>query len=425
MRRTHGAATAKHGSDLDRALVDRAARLVAGLAGLRFDDSNRDVLAAGLARAGRGFAGGAAALVAAAAGGDERARETLCGAITVGETYFFRHPEHFELIRRLAPKLAADGSVRAWSAGCSTGEETWSLAFALRDVVAAPSVIGTDLNVAALTTARRGRYGRWSLRGTGLPAELRVAAANVEVPAPLRSIVRFAPLNLTSADWSATLGEARFELVLCRNVLVYFVPDAARAVLRRLADRLVDGGVLVVSALDVELAPPELASVVVDGVTVLTRRRVDTTPPRAAARVATTPSPAPAAGASRHTVDSARAAADRGDLAAALAAAEALVAETRAPETLHLLALVVGELGRAADAIRFLREAVALDPTYVLGHLGLGLADTLDGDTRALHLDRALALVDGVPDERIIGGPDPLPASWVKKLASAARQGAR
>jgi len=189
--------------------------------------------------------------------------------------------------------------------------------------------------------------------------------------------------------------------------------------MRRLGARLAEGGVLIVSALDVELAPPELAPTVIDGVTVLSPRKLP-----APAKRASAPPERPVA-ARVVELAQARAAADRGDLAAALAAAEALVAETRTPETLHLCALVLGELGRGADAIALLREAVALDPGYVLGHLGLGLAEALDRPTRAQHLDRALALVDGVPDERILGGPDPLPASWVKKLATAARAGAR
>jgi chemotaxis protein methyltransferase CheR len=408
----------------DRA-VDRAIGLVAALAGLRFDDENRDVLAAGLTRAGRDFPGGAAALVAAAAEGDERARALLFAAATVGETYFFRHPEHFELIRRIAPKLAHGGALHAWSAGCSTGEETWSLAFALRDVVVAPTVVGTDLNLAALIAARRGRYGRWSLRGAGLPAELGVVDGGLlDVPPPLRRLVRFTQLNLASDDWSTALGEGRFDLILCRNVLVYFSRDAASAVMRRLAARLVDGGLLVVSALDVELAPPTVTPTLIDGVTVLVRRDVtapaeSAPPPSERDHLRATPQPV------RHAVDAARAAADRGDLTTALAAAEALVADTRSPETLHLYALVVGELGRAADAVALLQEAVALDDGYVLGHLGLGLADTLEPVARARHLDRALALVDGAPDDLILGGPDPLPASWVRKLASAARPGAR
>jgi chemotaxis protein methyltransferase CheR len=220
------------------------------------------------------------------------------------------------------------------------------------------------------------------------------------------------------------LGDARFELILCRNVLVYLVPEAAEAVLRRLAERLVDGGALVVSALDVELAPPTLQPVVHDGVTVLERRP-------AAAVAAPVPvaratdgekRDATALPAHRAAIDAARAHADRGDLAAAAAAAEALVAAERTPETLHLLALVEGELGHAAAAVRLLQEAVAADPGYVLGHLGLGLNESLDAAARAHHLDRALALVDGVPDERILGGPDALPAAWVRKLASAARQ---
>jgi chemotaxis protein methyltransferase CheR len=304
-------------------------------------------------------------------------------------------------------------------------------------------VVGSDLTGAALATARRGRYGRWSLRGAGLPAELRVADGGVlDVPPPLRRLVRFTQLNLASNDWSPTLGEGRFDLILCRNVLVYFSRDVATAVMRRLAARLVDGGLLVVSALDVELAPATVTPTVIDGVTVLVRRdardrrdagdrrdtrdggdmsaRAESVPPSSESdRPRATPPPA------RHTVDAARAAADRGDLATALAAAEALVAHTRSPETLHLYALVVGELGRAADAIALLQEAVALDDGYVLGHLGLGLADALEPVARARHLDRALALVDGAPDDLILGGPDPLPASWVKKLAAAARPGAR
>jgi chemotaxis protein methyltransferase CheR len=404
------------------AAVDRAAALLRAVAGLRFDDDNRDVVAAGVARAARGWPGGADALVDAAAAGEASACDALFAAVTIGETYFFRHPEHFELVRRLAPRLAAGGLLRAWSAGCSTGEEAWSLAFALRDLVDAPAVLATDLNPAALAAAKAGRYGRWSLRGTGLPVELRDASGKVEVPKPLRSLVRFAPLNLAADDWSAVLGDARFELILCRNVLVYLVPEVAEAVLRRLAGRLVDGGMLVVSALDVELAPPALQPVVHDGVTVLERRPTAAVPVPVTRVVEGGKRAAAALPAHRAAIDAARAHADRGDLAAALAAAEALVAAERTPETLHLLALVEGELGHGAAAVRLLQEAVAADPGYVLGHLSLGLNESLDATARAHHLDRALALVDGVPDERILGGPDALPAAWVRKLASAARR---
>jgi len=236
--------------------------------------------------------------------------------------------------------------------------------------------------------------------------------------------VRFAPLNLATADWSPALGQTRFDIIFCRNVLVYFAADAAAAVLRRFAERLVDGGVLVVSALDIELAPPSLAVVVHDGVTVL-ERRAPSARDHASSRPAQPPSPAPPArpAPSRDAIEAARAAADRGDLASALSAAQALVAVERTPESLHLLALVEGELGHAADAIRLLQEAVGLDDGYVLGHLGLGLADALDAPARARHLDRVLALLDGVADDRVLGGPDALPAAWVRKLAASARQG--
>jgi len=108
------------------------------------------------------------------------ARETavvhaLCQAVSVGETFFFRHPEHFRWIASsLLPELLDGGrrSIDAWSAGCATGEEAYSIAACLLDLLPWPrtvsvEVLGTDLLERNLVVARTGEYGAWSRRPSG------------------------------------------------------------------------------------------------------------------------------------------------------------------------------------------------------------------------------------------------------------------
>jgi len=110
--------------------------------------------------------GSLAALEAALQARDPDAEDPLIAAATVGETYFFRQHEHFDLLRTLP--LPAEGPVLAWSAGCATGEETYSLAATLRQRLGLDvhrlRVWGTDVNEKALAAAREARYGRWSWR---------------------------------------------------------------------------------------------------------------------------------------------------------------------------------------------------------------------------------------------------------------------
>lgn len=206
-------------------------------------------------------------------------REELITAITTNVTQFFREPHHFEILRsRVLPPLIdraeRGGRVRIWSAGCSTGQEPYSIALTILGL--APDIgrwdlriLATDLDRAVLATAKRGVYPAASL--DAVPAALRrphfepVRAggemASAIGPAP-RALVRFRKLNLTH-DWPMRGG---FDVIFCRNVVIYFDAENEAAIWRRLAGRLPEGGWLFVGHSERvnTLALPMLAS---DGVT--------------------------------------------------------------------------------------------------------------------------------------------------------------
>jgi chemotaxis protein methyltransferase CheR len=301
-------------------------------------------------------------------------------------------------------------------------------------------VLGTDINKAALAHAQAGRYGRWSLRGDLTPAQgmLRpLPDGGAEVASWLRDSVRFDYLNLHDPIYpSLFTGTQGLDIIFCRNVLVYFVRDAAERVLARLADCLAEGGWLIVGALDVDLAPPTLARVRADGVTLLTPRRAGATPTvrRPAARPSSAPPLAREARASEHApflcqarasehaafLCQARAAADRGALDEAIALAQSAVAAKRTAAALHLLALLLGERGDEDKRLALLAEVVTSDPDDALAHLALGLSDRAVHAERHAHLQRVLGITAGRLDGERLPGPEPLPVSWVRKLATAA-----
>ena len=182
-------------------------------------------------------------------GSDER--EAFVNALTTNLTAFFREPHHFELLEAHARKNARPGRpLRCWSSACSTGEEAWSIAMVLREAECPGEVLGTDIDTDVLNTAHAGIYRME--RAASLPTErlrkhfLRGAGANdglVSMRPELRSMVRFGQLNLQSPAWPAL---EPFDVIFCRNVVIYFDREFQKKLLTRLADLLVPGGLLMV-----------------------------------------------------------------------------------------------------------------------------------------------------------------------------------
>jgi len=199
--------------------------------------------------------GSAAALEAALDSGDPEADMALVAAATVGETYFFRQREHFDLITELPRPL--DGPLLTWSAGCATGEEAYSLAAALRNAFALDAsrlaVWGTDINARSLELARKAEYGRWSWRQGGGRSMEQLAPWALD--AGTRACVRFARHNLLDeAVFDGGAGE-RFDLVFCRNVLVYFAPEAAVRAVARIRQAMKPGAWLILGNMDLGGSP--------------------------------------------------------------------------------------------------------------------------------------------------------------------------
>ncbi|NML48486.1 protein-glutamate O-methyltransferase CheR [Ramlibacter sp. G-1-2-2] len=168
--------------------------------------------------------------------------------LTTNETYFFREPRHFELLRELAAAARGQGQpFRVWSAASSSGEECYSIAMVLADCLgeAAWEVVGTDISTRVLERARTGHYPlertrhipqdylkRFCLRGTG------TQDGTLLVDRRVRARVQFAHANLNEA--LPRMGS--FDVVFLRNVMIYFNGDTKRQVVERVLAPLKPGG---------------------------------------------------------------------------------------------------------------------------------------------------------------------------------------
>ena len=180
----------------------------------------------------------------------------LVDALVIGETYFFREADALSaaIEHIIAPTIAAKGSARVWHAACSTGEEPLSLAMLLADagLLARTSILATDVSERALELARSGDRGPRSLRRIDpcvSRAKNRWLARDgdrVKVDRSVLRAVQFQRVNLLDTDAVAALGT--FDVVFCRNVLIYFRDDVVRRVAANLAYALAPEGRLAIGA---------------------------------------------------------------------------------------------------------------------------------------------------------------------------------
>lgn len=187
-----------------------------------------------------------------------RELKKLLSLLTVGETYFFRYLAHFEALRhQLLPELIERNrerrSLRLWSAGCSTGEEPYSLAILLRTHFPQLRdwnlrILATDINHRALNQARQGVYGPRSLRVTD-PALVNTwfepRGHEFVLDPRIREMVDFRYLNLQTGCYpDAREDIADFDIIFCRNVLIYFRQATSRKVVAGFARSLAPAGSL-------------------------------------------------------------------------------------------------------------------------------------------------------------------------------------
>ncbi|MBR9989851.1 MAG: protein-glutamate O-methyltransferase CheR [Gemmatimonadetes bacterium] len=240
---------------------------------------------------------------------DNAARELFVADLTIGESYFQRDPSQFGLLRsRILPELIAsrpaDRPVRVWSAGCASGEEPYTMAMLFEELDAADrcDIVGTDIARHRLEDAQRGIFSKWQLRSTPEPIRRRYFTERgrfFELSPRIRQRVDFRYLNLAEDSFpSLTTGIWGMDVILCRNVLIYFDAPTVERVAQRLIASLSEEGWLLLGASDPAISEMVDCDVVLtdsglvyrrkgvagfDDIRMGARARADMTPPAPAA----------------------------------------------------------------------------------------------------------------------------------------------
>ncbi len=190
--------------------------------------------------------------------------ESLVPYLTNSETYFWREPMVFAaLTDNILPDLVSlkkdkDKKITIWCAGCSTGEEAYSIAIALYRTIPVIkdwriTILATDIDKNSLNTARKGVYGPWSFRNSPLWLKNRymnrLENNELEVKSEIREMVNFSCFNLIQDNYRTTVcRNLDIDIIFCRNVMMYFTKEWAAEVSRKLFDTLTEDGWLIVSS---------------------------------------------------------------------------------------------------------------------------------------------------------------------------------
>ena len=409
--------------------------------------------------------------------------EILASHLTVGETYFFReHSVFAALEHRLLPDLiqsrrASGKRLRIWSTGCSTGEEPYSIAILLHRLLGAEerewnlALLATDINFCALRRAAEGIYREWSFRNT--PDELKekyfckVGKNRYAILPSIREKVVFAHHNLMTDSYPSILNNTNaMDIILCRNVLMYFTPEGTAGALRKFHHCLLDGGWLVTSAVEASAIPfPGFSASDAAGVPVLRKdssvhqalggvgsnemlrtmpwgeplppdrpvpfddgaeraagqewfEKAVPTPPAEDSAVQSLQQPY-RSGDAESLARSAKLYADQGDLAEALDYCRQAIALNRLdPERHYLLAAILQEQGLLEEAAAALKRTLYLDPGFVLAHVALAHLAKGRGNAREAqkYVEHALDLLRSYPREAVVPRSEGLTAGRLMEL---------
>lgn len=373
--------------------------------------------------------------------------------ITIGETFFFRYAEQFTALREtilpdVLQRKAQDKRIRIWSAGCATGAEPYSIAILLSQMLGEAigdwriSILGGDINAAFLETARKGQFGRWALRAVSDADRAQwfteTARNTWTLKNPYRGLVRFERQNLLDLLGPAPpLELTEFDLILCRNVLIYFHHEVVEQLVGALGSRLAADGWLLLGHAEPNPAFGKILDVTQLPGTVAYRpadpERAAAPGPSFEAFAAPEPEPAsspaeappprwrptpipppvptaapPEAAPIAELVEAVRRLADAGDYLAAEAACRQALALAPEDPALHLHdGLVLRALGRPGPAEAAFKRALYLDRAFALAHyhLGLLLLDRGRSKAAARSLKTAAQIAGTVPaDTRLAHG---------------------
>ena len=407
-------------------------------------------------------------------------KEILAIHLSVGETYFFREKQNLGILEEqiLPPLLQArrqneQRRLRIWSAGCCTGEEAYTIAILLDRLIPDlkkwnVTILATDFNPEFLRKAAQGIYGEWSFRDA--PGWLREryftegADGRLEILPRIRKMVTFSYLNFADDVYpSLSNNTGAMDVILCRNVLMYFTAQRAKQVAGNFHRALVDGGWMIVSPSEASnrllssFVPVEFPEAVLYRKMINAESRMQEpklpvgehpllqpfreaeAAPSSLLVAQTIPDvvttalhaeqadqlPAPPMEGPETFSIMARNCANQGRLGEALEWCEkAIAADKMNPSHHYLLATILQEQGQHDNAIRSLMRALYLDPDFVLAHFALGNLHQSQGRYREAQRyfgNVSLLLRTHPPDETLLEA-DGLKAGRLAEIVSSLQE---
>jgi chemotaxis protein methyltransferase CheR len=355
--------------------------------------------------------------------------------LTIGETYFLRHPDQFLAVEELFLKRMIDArrangkrALNLWSVACSTGEEAYSLGILVSRLIPDiqswdVKIFGTDINESSLEIARKGEYGSWSFRGvdqsiknnyfTSLPKDKFLVADSI------RNLVSFSRLNLISQSWNLPHRCINsIDVIFCRNVLIYFSRISAHKILERISHYLSDSGCLVVAPSEISYIKTELLQPVRHaGTTIFSiRKRGSTTP------LIKPDNPA------AHQIRKPKKPAEfsKPTKSQFIPETPALTHERAGHAQHYLVASVALESGKFDEARKALTSTLFLKPDFIPALLSLGNISLQEGrrEEAIRHFITAEKALNSMDPESIVPGSEGMSAKGLLEIVRALLKGA-
>jgi chemotaxis protein methyltransferase CheR len=400
---------------------------------------------------------------------DSAEMDALVAELTIGETYFFRHKEQFDALRELIlPDVIARNQdtrrLRIWSAGCATGPEPYSVSIMLEREFGHRiqdwhvSILGTDINQKFLTRARDGRYDHWAFRTTP-PDVLERCFTKIgnqwQINPSYKRHVTFQYHNLIGGRFPSIVENiAGFDIIICRNVIIYFSAETIEGLIPQFRESLNTEGWLVMGHAEpnqvlfrefrtvnrpgavlyqrtenlppAPLPPPSVPA----PISLPIKTSLAVTPPLPVRPRRPAPAPLPpsspppkpsAATVPAQGIATIRDLADRGEWERAAQACQAQLAVTPLDPWAHFYrAMIHEQVGEGEACEQALRRAIYLDRKLVLPHYHLGLfllrKDDAQGAVKAFR--NVLALLADLPDDQPVCDTDAVTAGHVREAVT-------
>ncbi len=381
--------------------------------------------------------------------------------LTVPETYFFRNPKLFDVLAAtILPELIRQKSLQGqslniWSAGCSSGEEAYSIAMLIdqQPYSTQTRILATDVNIKALQKARTGIYSNWSFRKIPKKFLSRyfspIDNRHFKLNDKIKQMVDFVPHNLKTGPFPVNNSYSKFDLILCRNVLIYFDLQSKVEVLNHFYDLLEERGYLITGPAEIPtLTFTKFKAQILSDVILYGKKQPsslnkhlqtnkNSSPPQKKKRIilrpdstqyfksqkAFTKSPTQETSLpNKAKIDQLkiiRNHANQGNLKKALQLVhEFLKHNSVNPEAYYLLGTINLELSKTAEAEKWLQKVLFLNPDHILAHFHLAILYHTNGHHKKskIYFKNVLKLIESYQPDAEIPETDGLSVTQFKQM---------